>query len=870
MHSTLAPAEKKNNSKSANSNNKTTQRKVLPSIGKPIQLKGNEEESLQGKFKSGNNQPPAQLVEEEEAIQGKFESANQPAQLVEEEEPLQGKFESDNQPAQLVEEEEPLQGKFESANQPAQLVEDEEPLQGKFESGERKSSPNWAFQLKSNIGNSTTTQKSAPPANKTGLPDSLKSGVEQLSGISMDDVKVNYNSANPAQLHAHAYAQGKDIHVSPGQEKHVPHEAWHVVQQKQGRVKATTQLKESVPVNDDKGLENEADVMGAKAVAISGNENSTVQKKAISNTEVAQLASWKDTHELAASDPQFKKHKPIWTKVEDGTPNAVSTKEDQPPEVASSPEAVIAPQTEETTAEVAAVAETTAEVAPAEEKTEVVAPEDTTAAVAAPADATAAVAAPAAPENLFMASKKTHTPDIQQQPAEPAKGVKELLVIGGKTILSGAEIGGEVTDQLDEKNLKETTKTLSKAGVKNPIEMDEKAGSDNDIAGVVLGGFNAMKGFVESAKNLYVNRDFASGAKLFASMAEVALEVVKALETYKVIEGFQDAIPAIGPAISAFKQGVKIYEQFKAIEKLEENTKDKGLSDAENETIQLFIGKIQSDRISTSIDFILDLAKIAGDFFPPGGAIISAAKIIKLGVVTAMGAWTNYKAGKEKQAFSRVMGSEEGLSEEDKGAITELNGKINEKGNKSDSILDFINTKLQIENLESQIEAETDPVRLADLNTSLADKETFLSTELFKYNEHNKRANVHFVPISNSDIGNLAIIHKNVIHSIIEQAYADKDMFDRLDNWYRIAEDKDKIMLEVFGRDVPTMAKIDENIMVLSEGEHAAYFWGKTKAAMEKVTKGRKYHSKKELQEKTKKILEKYNVPAKEISKIII
>jgi predicted transcriptional regulator len=77
-------------------------------------------------------------------------------------------------------------------------------------------------------------------------------------------------------------------------------------------------------------------------------------------------------------------------------------------------------------------------------------------------------------------------------------------------------------------------------------------------------------------------------------------------------------------------------------------------------------------------------------------------------------------------------------------------------------------------------------------------------------------------------------------------------------------------MLEVFGRDVPTMAKIDENIMVLSEGEHAAYFWGKTKAAMEKVTKGRKYHSKKELQEKTKKILEKYNVPAKEISKIII
>ncbi len=59
----------------------------------------------------------------------------------------------------------------------------------------------------------------------------------------MKDVKVNYNSPKPAQLQAHAYAQGTDIHVSPGQEKHLPHEAWHVVQQKQGRVKPTLQLK---------------------------------------------------------------------------------------------------------------------------------------------------------------------------------------------------------------------------------------------------------------------------------------------------------------------------------------------------------------------------------------------------------------------------------------------------------------------------------------------------------------------------------------------------------------------------------------------------------------------------------------------------
>ncbi len=101
--------------------------------------------------------------------------------------------------------------------------------------------------------------------NKTGLPDNLKSGVENLSGHSMDDVKVHYNSTQPATLQAHAYAQGTDIHVAPGQEKHLPHEAWHVVQQKEGRVQPTKQLKGKTNINDDAGLEKEADVMGSKA-----------------------------------------------------------------------------------------------------------------------------------------------------------------------------------------------------------------------------------------------------------------------------------------------------------------------------------------------------------------------------------------------------------------------------------------------------------------------------------------------------------------------------------------------------------------------------------------------------------------------------
>lgn len=100
----------------------------------------------------------------------------------------------------------------------------------------------------------------------TGLPPSLKSGVESVSGIAMDGVEVHYGSSRPQQIGALAYAQGSDIHVAPGQEQHVPHEAWHVVQQAQGRVPPTTRLENGTAVNDDAGLEREADAMGARSL----------------------------------------------------------------------------------------------------------------------------------------------------------------------------------------------------------------------------------------------------------------------------------------------------------------------------------------------------------------------------------------------------------------------------------------------------------------------------------------------------------------------------------------------------------------------------------------------------------------------------
>ncbi len=111
----------------------------------------------------------------------------------------------------------------------------------------------------------TAQLKEAPAPDRTCLPDNLKSGVESLSGIFMDGVRVHRNSALPAQLNALAYAQSHDVHLGPGQEQHLPLEAQHVVQQTQGRVPPSRQTKGGVPVNDDKGLEHEADVMRSRA-----------------------------------------------------------------------------------------------------------------------------------------------------------------------------------------------------------------------------------------------------------------------------------------------------------------------------------------------------------------------------------------------------------------------------------------------------------------------------------------------------------------------------------------------------------------------------------------------------------------------------
>ncbi len=177
------------------------------------------------------------------------------------------------------------------------------------------------------VPSSVELPSSAATLNQTGMPDALKSGIESMSGMDMSDVRVHYNSREPDKVNAHAYAQGSDIHLAPGQDQHLPHEAWHVVQQRQGRVQPTMQLESGVSINDDAGLEQEATDMGTRALSegvtqrraivqgsnVAGNTGKLTQAKWSGKTIPMQLMLKKTAFRLASSAVRKKSFAPITT-----------------------------------------------------------------------------------------------------------------------------------------------------------------------------------------------------------------------------------------------------------------------------------------------------------------------------------------------------------------------------------------------------------------------------------------------------------------------------------------------------------------------------------------------------------------------------
>jgi hypothetical protein len=108
---------------------------------------------------------------------------------------------------------------------------------------------------------------------KTELPEDIKSKMEGSFGTDFSDVKIHKDSKSSKDLNAKAYTQGNNIHFSPGEfqpqnkqgQELIGHELAHVVQQSDGRVKGSDINEKGLSVNDDPGLEKEADEMGKKA-----------------------------------------------------------------------------------------------------------------------------------------------------------------------------------------------------------------------------------------------------------------------------------------------------------------------------------------------------------------------------------------------------------------------------------------------------------------------------------------------------------------------------------------------------------------------------------------------------------------------------
>jgi hypothetical protein len=116
--------------------------------------------------------------------------------------------------------------------------------------------------------------KSNNQAVQTKSEGDLIQKMGESMGSDFSGVNIHTNSQQAESVGALAYTQGNDIHFAPGQYNPstqegaslLGHELTHVTQQQEGRVQANSSVN-GMPLNDDASLENEADVMGAKAAS---------------------------------------------------------------------------------------------------------------------------------------------------------------------------------------------------------------------------------------------------------------------------------------------------------------------------------------------------------------------------------------------------------------------------------------------------------------------------------------------------------------------------------------------------------------------------------------------------------------------------
>ena len=222
------------------------------------QMKAEEEKAAQMK---AEEEKAAQMKEEEETAQMKEEEET--AQMKEEEETAQMK-EEEEETAQMKEEEDAVQ--MQEEEEAAQMQEEEEAAQMKEEEE--------AAQMKEGASG-----KNVSAGRQTKMPGHVQQKMETGLGADFGGVRIHQDSDKASRLGALAYTQGEDVYFAPGQYKPesqkgqelIGHELQHVVQQREGRVKANEQRK-GQGVNTENSLEREADIKGKAAAEGESND----------------------------------------------------------------------------------------------------------------------------------------------------------------------------------------------------------------------------------------------------------------------------------------------------------------------------------------------------------------------------------------------------------------------------------------------------------------------------------------------------------------------------------------------------------------------------------------------------------------------
>jgi hypothetical protein len=420
----------------------------------------------------------------------------------------------------------------------------------------------------------------------------------------------------------------------------------------------------------------------------------------------------------------------------------------------------------------------------------------------------------------------------------------------------------------------------------------EKGAADKtglDLSSSILENFKVLKEYNTSGEQFAARGDWSSFLNLLTTSARVELQILSELEKYKVTDivsqSLQETLlPGIGAALQVFQSGIKLWQQNEAIDllnNLKSSTNGK-LTDEELDAIDMYISKVNVEKVKTGIEVALNLVSVATSFFPPFSLGPTIAKAATACIFGGINAWNKYKGAQEKRALMRIKGDELAFSNNDLLGLQDVNNKIKQEKpdivSKVPTLSNLATVKLSINKIESELELnERDPIANEKLiKTNKEELIVFnkaLEDNLMLYNQ-SFSTDPHFATVTLEDIDNISILHRNTIMRIIEEAKDLRGKFTTVKKKMGIAQrkykitEKDKNLIDLFSRDY-NESDVDAAILSLAENvDNNEYFWDKTKVAIDIASKGRSHFSKGEMTEQIEEILTKYGISDSEKAKI--